>query len=85
MYVIFIFHREASSPCQRDTILLNLSRNLPMILQGLQSPTLFIQELLQKVTEKNAVLTPKRHPAPVEFKVRIWICVCMCMELQVFV
>lgn len=71
MYVISIFLREASSPCQKDTILLNLSRNLLMILQGLQSLTLSIQELLQKVIEKNAVLNPKKHPAHVEFRVCI--------------
>lgn len=81
--VIFIFLREASSHCQRDTILLNLSRSLLMILQGLLSPTSSIQELLQKFRGKNAVSSPKKHPAPVEFKVCVWYCRCLCNVTQV--
>ena len=74
LFLISLFLREASSPCQKDTFSLNLSRSLLMILmilQRLQSPTLSIQELLQKITEQNAAQSPEKRPAPVEFKVRI--------------
>lgn len=79
---IFYFLREASSLCRRDNILSNLSRSL---LTGVQSPTWSIRELQQKAAGKNAALSPRRRPVPVEFKVRIWMIVCMCSVLQMFV
>lgn len=84
IWFIFIFLREASSPCQRDIILLSPPRNLLMILQELQSPISSIQELLQKVTEINEMLSPKKHTAHVEFKVCVWMCACVCGTADVF-
>lgn len=47
-----------------------------MILPGLQSHTLSIQDL-QRVIETKGMLSPKKHPALVEFKVCIRVCVCL--------
>lgn len=87
VYVFYFYFtlRQASSPCQRDIILLNLPQNLLIILQGLQSATWSIQKLLQRVTEKNAVLSLTRDRVPVEYKVFTWISVYMCRILQVLV
>lgn len=64
--------REVSSPCPRDTISSNRSRNPSVVLQGLLSPTWSSQELRQSLTGKNAAQGMKRLTAPVEFKV------CFC-------
>lgn len=69
--IVICILREASSPCRRDTILLNLPQRLLIILQELQSLTLSIQDLLQRLTEKSAALGPERHQAHVAFKVYV--------------
>ncbi|MEQ2193695.1 hypothetical protein XENOCAPTIV_010327, partial [Xenoophorus captivus] len=58
-----------SFPCQKGIFSLNLPRNCPVILQGLQSHTLSIQDWLRKIREENAAWSPNRLPALVEFKV----------------